>query len=115
MAPTSCRRLLFAALLALFANSASKVRPEVEAYAHAADLHARGHWIEEVAFLQDELAKYKGQDLDEVWAMRALYAQALNGRTNYADALKVLAAPLPRRLASSVIAVRWLSFRAIAL
>jgi CHAT domain-containing protein len=103
------------ALLALFVNSAGKIRPEAEAYAHAADLHARGHWIEEVAFLQAELAKYKGEDLDEVWAMRALYAQALNGRTRYADALEVLAPRLPARLAASVIAVRWLSFRAIAL
>lgn len=85
------------------------------AYAHAADLHARGHWIEEVNFLANVLAKYGGQDLDEVWAMRAFYAQALTARGKFAGALKVLAADLPPRLASSVIAVRWLSFRAIAL
>jgi len=106
---------VFAAILALFANSASIVRPEAAAYAHAAELHARGHWIEEVAFLKDALAKYGDEDLDEVWAMRAFYGQALTARANIPDALKVLAPPLPRRLASSVIAVRWCSFRAIAL
>jgi CHAT domain-containing protein len=107
--------LLLAAALALLSTSARTVRPEVEAYAHAAQLHARGHWTEEVTFLQAELPKYEGADLDEVWAMRALYGQALTARGRFADALKVLAPPLPRRLASSVVAVRWRSFRAIAL
>jgi CHAT domain-containing protein len=107
--------LLFAAVLALFSTSASTLRPEVEAYAHAAQLHARGHWIEEETFLRDVLAKYEGQDLDEVWAMRALYGQTLTARGKVPEALNVLAPEPPRRLASSVIAVRWLSFRAIAL
>jgi len=46
--------------------------------------------------------------------MRALYGRVLTARGNVSEALRVLALGLPPRLRSSVIAVRWLGYRAIA-
>jgi CHAT domain-containing protein len=115
MVPTSCRRFFGAAVLALFASSGSAVRPEEAAYAHASVIFAQGRWLEAESFLRQVLPAYEAQDSDELWAMRALYGQVLTARGNFADALKVLALGLPPRLQRSVIAVRWLSYRAIAL
>jgi len=47
--------------------------------------------------------------------MRALYGQVLTARAKFPEAVKLLTEELPPRLRTSVMAVRWLGYRAIAL
>ncbi|HEV7429393.1 MAG TPA: CHAT domain-containing protein [Thermoanaerobaculia bacterium] len=61
------------------------------------------------------MSKVDASDSDEVWGMRTLYGQVLTARAKFPEALQVLAPELPPRLRSSVIGVRWLGYRAIAL
>src|SRR5438045_1685525 len=114
MGLTSCRRILFAAMVALLTGSATPARPEEASYSHASELCARGHWLEAESFLRNALAK-QADDSDDVWALRVLYGQVLTARAKFPEALEVLAPDLPERLRSSVIAVRWFGYRAIAL
>ena len=115
MVLTSCRRLAYVAVLAFLSSMADTFPSEMAAYSHASELCARGHWLEAEPFLRDSLSKLDASDSDEVWGMRALYGQVLTARAKFPEALEVLAPELPPRLRSSVIAVRWLGYRAIAL
>src|ERR1700720_1181923 len=112
---TSCRKLAYAAVLAMLAHTASTAPSEVAAYSTASKLCARGHWLEAESFLHDALSKLEASDSDEAWGMRALYGQVLRARAKYPEAVKLLTADLPPRLRSSVLAVHWLGYRAIAL
>jgi len=115
MARTSCRKFAYFAVLVFLTSEADTSPSEVAAYSHALDLCARGHWLEAEPFLSAALSKADASDSDEAWGMRTLYGQVLTARAKYPEALRVLAGELPRRLRSSVIAVRWLGYRAIAL
>ncbi|HXA20094.1 MAG TPA: CHAT domain-containing protein [Thermoanaerobaculia bacterium] len=114
----SFRKFAYAAVLVLLAHSAStapSAPSEVAAYSAASKLCDSGHWLEAESFLQDALSKFRASDSDEAWGMRTLYGLVLRARGKFPEAVKFLSADLPPRLRSSVLAVHWLGYRAIAL
>jgi CHAT domain-containing protein len=115
MVPISCRKVAYVAVAVFLASRADTSPSQTPSYSHAVELCARGHWLEAEPFLRDSLLRLGTSDSDDAWGMRLLYGQVLTARAKFPEALRVLAPELPNRLRSSVIAVRWLGYRAIAL
>jgi len=113
MGRNSFRSLLVIALL-LFLAAAPSPPEEKAAYRHATELCNRGDWKAASPFITSALQRFAGSDSDAVWGLRMLLSQTLLGLDRAPEAARLLATPLPLRLATSEIAVRWKMFTAVA-
>lgn len=111
MARSSFRSLLIIALLLL---SGAAPSPEEEAYRRAAELCDQGDWKTAYPFITSALQRFAGSDSDSIWNLRLLLSKTLLGRGEMAEAARVLATPLPPRLARKEIGVRWAMNAAVA-
>jgi len=101
------------ALLALLLSSASAIPPERDALRKAAVLCDHGNWRAAEPFLRESLARFEARESDDVWEMKLLLGDALTARTKYQEAVEVLKAEPPARLAHSTIAIRRLLEQAV--